>query len=73
MCAGFKAGAGDAHKLINRGGEETVYLDIGDRKAGRSVIYPDGDLQAVRVESKWKFTRKDGTPYQVWGWPGMCE
>ena len=44
MCAGFKAGSGDAHHLINRTEREVVYLEIGDRNPGDTVIYPDDDL-----------------------------
>ena len=44
MCAGFKAGAGDAHHLINRSGRDIVYLEIGDRDPGDTVIYPDDDI-----------------------------
>src|SRR5215471_21676279 len=42
MCAGFKAGTGDAHCLINETEEDVVYLEIGDRTAGDAVTYPDG-------------------------------
>jgi uncharacterized cupin superfamily protein len=63
MCAGFKAGTGNAHQLLNRSSEEVIYLEVGDRSAGDSAIYPDDDLQAVLVEGKWTFTHKDGTPY----------
>jgi uncharacterized cupin superfamily protein len=63
MCAGFKAGSGDAHKLINPGNEQAVYLEIGDRTAGDSAIYPDDDLQAVNVAGKWQYLHKDGRPY----------
>ena len=63
MCAGFKAGTGDAHHLINRTGEDVVYLEIGDRTDGDAGTYPDDDLQVVMVEGKWRFTHKDGTPY----------
>src|SRR3982751_3534515 len=31
MCAGFKAGTGNAHRLINETEEEVVYLEVGDR------------------------------------------
>jgi uncharacterized cupin superfamily protein len=40
MCAGFKAGSGDAHCLINETGEDVVYLEIGDRTAGDAADYP---------------------------------
>jgi uncharacterized cupin superfamily protein len=63
MCAGFKAGSGDAHHLINETEDDVVYLEIGDRTPGDSVTYPDDDLMAVRVEGAWRFARKDGTPY----------
>lgn len=63
MCAGFKAGSGNGHSLINETTEEVVYLEVGDRTAGDEGYYPDDDLKALLVEGKWKFTRKDGTPY----------
>jgi uncharacterized cupin superfamily protein len=63
LCAGFKAGTGDAHQLLNPTDETVVYLEIGDRSAGDSVSYPDDDLQAERVEDRWIFTHKDGRPY----------
>jgi uncharacterized cupin superfamily protein len=63
MCAGFKAGTGNAHHLVNRSDSEVSYLEIGDRSAEDSVIYPDDDLQAVLVNGKWRFTHKDGSSY----------
>lgn len=63
MCAGFKAGTGNGHQLLNRTNEEVIYLEIGDRSAGDSVVYPDDDIQAIFVEGKWQFAHKDGTPY----------
>jgi uncharacterized cupin superfamily protein len=63
MCAGFKAATGNGHHLINETSEEVVYLEVGDRTPGDEGSYPDDDLNAVSVEGKWQFTRKDGTPY----------
>jgi uncharacterized cupin superfamily protein len=63
MCAGFQAGTGDAHRLVNRSGEDVVYLEVGDRTPGDVGSYPDDDLQAVSVEGRWRYTHKDGTPY----------
>ena len=63
MCAGFKAGTSNGHRLINETTEEVVYLEIGDRTPGDEGSYPDDDLKAVLVENKWKFVHKDGTPY----------
>ncbi|MFZ5523656.1 MAG: cupin domain-containing protein [Pseudomonadota bacterium] len=63
MCAGFKSGTGNAHQLLNRTSEEVIYLEVGDRSAGDTVVYPDDDLQATLVEGKWQFAHKDGSPY----------
>jgi len=64
MCAGFKAGTGDAHHLVNRGAAAAVFLEIGDRTPGDAVRYPDDDIQAaLGPDGKWKFSRKDGTPF----------
>jgi len=63
MCAGFKAGTGDAHRLFNDTDAQVVYLEIGDRSAGDEVAYPDDDLKAIQVEGTWRFLHKDGTPY----------
>ena len=63
MCAGFKAGAGDAHRLLNETDAEVVYLEIGNRTPGDEGSYPDDDLVAARAGERWVFARKDGTPY----------
>ena len=63
MCAGFKAGNGDAHHLVNETDEDVVYLEIGDRAAGDAVDYPDDDLAVVTIEGRRRAAHKDGTPY----------
>lgn len=64
MCAGFKAGTGNGHHLINRTVEHVVYLEVGDRTTDDSATYPDDDLQAVLgPNGKWRFAHKDGAPY----------
>jgi uncharacterized cupin superfamily protein len=63
MCAGFKAGTGNGHQLVNETDEDVLYMEVGDRTPGDEGSYPDDDLKAVLVEGKWRFTRKDGTPY----------
>ncbi|MEO8006817.1 MAG: cupin domain-containing protein [Betaproteobacteria bacterium] len=64
MCAGFRAGTGNGHRLINETAEEVVYLEVGDRTAGDEGSYPDDDLRALRVQDGWQFVYKDGTPYK---------
>ncbi len=64
MCAGFKAGSGNAHHLINRSEREVVYLEIGDRNAADTVIYPDDDLgRALAPDGSRIFVHRDGRPY----------
>ncbi len=63
MCAGFKAGTGNAHKLVNRSSENVIYLEVGDRSTGDSAIYPDDDLKAVLINGQWNFMHKNGLPF----------
>lgn len=64
MCAGFKAGDGNAHHLLNRTMHDVVYLEIGDRHGGDTVIYPDDDIgRALAPDGTRHFVRRDGTPY----------
>lgn len=64
MCAGFPAGTGDAHCLVNRSDADVLFIEVGDRSAGDSVVYPDDDVQAILgADGKWRYARKDGTPY----------
>lgn len=63
MCAGFRAGTGNGHHLINETIEEVVYLEVGDRTPGDEGSYPDDDLEALLVDGKWKYVHKNGTPY----------
>lgn len=64
MCAGFKAGSGNAHHLLNRTMRDVVYLEIGDRNPGDTVVYPDDDLgRAVAPDGARHFVHADGRPY----------
>jgi len=64
MCAGFKAGTGDAHHLHNRSRKDVLILEVGDRSAGDSASYPDDDVVGAHgPDGKWIYTRKDGSPY----------
>jgi uncharacterized cupin superfamily protein len=64
MCAGFKAGSGNAHHLLNRTMQDVVYLEVGDRNPGDTVIYPDDDIgRALAPDGTRLFVHKDGRPY----------
>ena len=63
MCAGFPV-RGEAHHILNRSDRDAVILEIGDRPEGDEGSYPQDDIQAVMgADGKWRFARKDGTPY----------
>jgi uncharacterized cupin superfamily protein len=61
--AGFKAGVANGHCLVNRSGEDAVYLEIGTRAVRDQAEYPDIDLRARKDESSMGFTHKSGEPY----------
>jgi uncharacterized cupin superfamily protein len=63
MCAGFAAGTGDAHHLVNRSAADVVYLEIGSRDDDEAVDYPDVDLVGRTVDGRWRYFHKDGRPY----------
>lgn len=63
MCAGFPAGSGDAHRLVNRSDAPVLYLEVGSRDGDDQVHYPDDDLAARKVDGRWAFFHKDGQPY----------
>jgi len=64
MCAGFPAGATDAHQLVNRTDRPARYLEISNRDPADDVTYPDDDLAFSRgAGGSVAFTHKDGTPY----------
>jgi uncharacterized cupin superfamily protein len=58
--AGFKAGSGIAHCLINRTGRDAVYLEVGTRAKSERVQYPDVDFVMERDENGRRFFRKSG-------------
>src|SRR4051812_32921172 len=63
QCAGFPAGSGDAHHLVNRTSQDVVYLDVGDRTPGDAATYPDDVVAATcGDDGAWRYTRTDGSP-----------
>jgi uncharacterized cupin superfamily protein len=64
MAAGFKAGSGNAHHLVNRTDHDVVYVEVGDRAERDTVSYPDDDIRAaLAADGRWRFVHKDGRPY----------
>ena len=63
MCAGFPAGTGNGHCLVNETGKDVVYLEVGDRTPGDEGRYPDDEVRALMRDGRWVFAHKDGTLY----------
>ncbi len=60
--AGFKAGSGIAHCLINRTDRDAVYFEVGTRAKSERVQYPDVDFVMERNGNERRFFRKSGEP-----------
>lgn len=60
--AAFPAGAANGHHLVNRSAADVVFLEVGTRAVTESVVYTDPlvDLRAVKDETGWRYSRKDG-------------
>jgi len=61
--AGFKAGDGNGHHLVNRSDAPATYLEIGSRLPKERAHYPDDNLLAEKTDGVLRFLHKDGTPY----------
>lgn len=61
-CAGFAAGDGNGHHLVNRSDRPARLLEVGGRRPeADTVTYPDIDLAYVGGEPGYR--HKDGRPY----------
>jgi uncharacterized cupin superfamily protein len=60
--AGFKAGSGVAHCLVNRSERDAVYLVVGTRARSERVHYPDVDFMMERDGAGRRYFRKSGEP-----------
>ncbi len=60
--AGFKAGSGIAHCLVNRTARDAVYLEVGTRARSERVHYPDVDFAMERDQQGRRWRRKSGEP-----------
>jgi uncharacterized cupin superfamily protein len=58
--AGFKAGSGVTHCLINRTDRVAVYFEVGTRAASERVHYPDVDFVMERDDNGRRYFRKSG-------------
>src|SRR5262245_9624640 len=58
--AGFKAGSGVAHCLVNRTDRDAIYLEVGTRAESERVHYPDVDFMMERDASGRRYFRKSG-------------
>jgi uncharacterized cupin superfamily protein len=79
MCAGFKAGAGDAHCLVNETDADVVYLEIGDRTAGDAVDYPDDERRrddrrpaTGGAQGRDAVLSGDGAAFGIFGGAAAC-
>jgi uncharacterized cupin superfamily protein len=63
--AGFKAGSGNGHHLVNRSDRDAVYLEIGTRSVRDRVVYPDVDLVNEKDERGTLFYHKSGERYPL--------
>ncbi len=63
MTAGFKAGTGNGHHLVNHTDSEAEFLVVGTRNDNDAVHYPDIDLfYHPGTKSQNGFSRKNGEP-----------
>jgi uncharacterized cupin superfamily protein len=62
--AGFKANSGNGHHLVNKSDRNAVYLEVGTRSKIERVEYPEADLLVVRDDKGFRYTHKNGDPYE---------
>jgi uncharacterized cupin superfamily protein len=62
--AGFKANSGNGHHLVNKSNRDAVYLEVGTRSKLERVEYPEADLLVVRDDKAFRYTHKNGDPYE---------
>ena len=63
MAAGFPAGTGDGHHLVNRTSRDAILLEVGDRMPADDVDYSDIDMKIRRINGEERFLHKDDRPY----------
>ena len=63
MVAGYKAGTGKHHHVVNRSDRTATLLEIGSRVPGDEVGYADVDMHGAWRDGRRVFVHKDGSPY----------
>jgi len=63
--AAFKAGDPNGHCLQNRSDSDARILEMGTRVSDDTVYYSDIDMVAPAGAKPAPFTRRDGTPYEI--------
>jgi uncharacterized cupin superfamily protein len=62
MTAGFRAGTGNAHHLVNRSDRTVRVLEIGTRTADEVARYPDIDMMYRQDARGGGYYTGDGRP-----------
>jgi len=62
--AGFKAGSGIGHCLVNRSTRDAVYLEIGTRAESERVHYSDVDMIMERDSTGRHYLTRSGVPIE---------
>ncbi len=63
MVAGFKAGSGNAHHVVNESDKPAKFLIVGTRSATEAVVYPDVDMKGIKQDGTYVLSRKDGSAF----------
>jgi len=61
--AGWKAGADNAHHLVNRSHADVTFIEVGTRSSDDEGHYPDVELSYHKKDGKIWFTKKDGSSF----------
>lgn len=62
MTAGFRAGSGNGHHLVNRSDRTVRVLEVGTRSVEEVAHYSDIDMMVREDASGWGYFTKDGRP-----------
>jgi uncharacterized cupin superfamily protein len=62
MVAGFRAGTGNGHHLVNRSDKTVRVLEVGTRTVEEVAYYSDIDMMVRENADGWGYSTKDGQP-----------